>query len=404
MLESEAVIENPLETRSVDIVVGIPSYNEADNIGFVVKQVAGGLREYFSGMNNAIINADNFSEDGTRQAFLNAESHGVHKTYLSTTRGVKGKGNNLHNLYRYLLPHQPAAILVVDADLQSIRPEWVGMLAEPILSGYDFVSPSYVRNEYDGTITNHLCYPLLYGVLGKNIRQPIGGDFAFSFQLMKHWLTRPWNSAVREYGVDIFMTLEAILAGFSMAQVVLGSKIHKPSQPKLGTMFAQVVATLFTTLLNSRLTWKRNKARPETPPILNGHKRHLEKPQGLGIDYKALKRTALEDFEKRKELIREILAGATAERIETMFCKGRFRLSRSVWAETVYTYLRAYFAACDPTQQSAIVASLKPLYFARVVSFIRETLELDHQESEQEIIRQAQSFWRRRNRLVKAAN
>ena len=52
--------------NSLDLAVGIPSYNEADNIEFVVRQVAAGLEKYFPDLNTAIINADNFSQDGTK--------------------------------------------------------------------------------------------------------------------------------------------------------------------------------------------------------------------------------------------------------------------------------------------------------------------------------------------------
>jgi hypothetical protein len=40
----EPVMQN---IDSLDLVVGIPSYNEADNIEFVVRQVAAGLERYF---------------------------------------------------------------------------------------------------------------------------------------------------------------------------------------------------------------------------------------------------------------------------------------------------------------------------------------------------------------------
>ena len=37
--------------NSLDLAVGIPSYNEADNIDFVVRQVAAGLERYFPHLN-----------------------------------------------------------------------------------------------------------------------------------------------------------------------------------------------------------------------------------------------------------------------------------------------------------------------------------------------------------------
>jgi len=399
MSKDNLIVENPLKRKSIDLVIGIPSYNEADNIAFVAEQAALGIAKYFPEMSAAIINADNFSEDGTRQVFLESDTNGIRKVYLSTPKGVKGKGNNFLNLFEYLKDYQPKAVVVVDADLESIRPDWIKLLAGPVFDGFAFVSPAYTRNEYDGTITNHICYPLLYGLLGHDIRQPIGGDFAFSGKLMNRWLDRPWSDAMRQYGVDIFMTMEAVLSGSLMAQVALGSKVHKPSAPKLGMMFTQVVDTLFSRLHMARANWKLENGKPMMTPLLKSDGSGFEEPQDLGIDYKAIKRQAVEEFEKGSEMISEILPVELRSKIVAMFEHRRFRISRSVWATVVYSYLRAHAAVESPEKRFQIVESLKSLYFARVVSFIRETLELTHQESEQQIIRQAQCFWRHRRSM-----
>ena len=381
-------------------MVGIPSYNEADNIAFVVEQVAQGLQQYYPKLDTAIVNADNFSEDGTADAFLGAESFGISKVYLSTPAGIQGKGHNFHNLFTYLRGYQPQAVVVVDADLRSIRPNWPRSLAEPILEGYEFVAPMYSRNEYDGTITNHICYPLLFGLLGKKIRQPIGGDFAFSGRLMEHWITRSWGKNIRQYGVDIFMTVEALMGGFRVAQAVLGSKIHKPSAPKLGEMFTQVVDTLFSRLLASKAEWITRGADSDTPPVY-GNTEQLSEPQELGIDYKRLKRVAIEEFASRQNLIGQILPAETSQRAQHMFQVRRFRLFSLLWVKVVYSFLTAYSCARDRAEKLLVVEALKPLYFARVVSFIRETMELSHVESENKILRQATLFRSNRNLLIR---
>ena len=69
----------------------------------------------------------------------------------------------------------------------------------PILKGgYDYVAPLYARYKYDGTITNTVTYPLTRALYGHRIRQPIGGDFGVSGDLVKHYLpstTGPTTSA-----------------------------------------------------------------------------------------------------------------------------------------------------------------------------------------------------------------
>ena len=393
------MVTHDLNGHPVDLVVGIPSYNEAGSIGFVVEQVAQGLEKYYPHLNTAIINSDNASQDGTKDVFLRAESGGIPKIYLSTPPGVEGKGNNLHNLFTYLSKYQPRVVVVVDADLRSIRPSWPRSLAEPIINGYEFVVPLYSRNEYDGTITNHLCYPLIYALLGKKIRQPIAGEFAFSARLMEHWRNQKWGRNVRQYGVDIFMTTQAILGDFPVALVGLGSKVHNPSSPKLGKMFTQVVDTLFDSLLTSKEQWNRDLIEFETPPVYS-RTPSLPAPQQLPIDYKDLKRQAVREFTSSQSLILQILPPETGEKVQEMFRAHRFRLSILMWMNLVYDFLCSYDRAPDRAGELRVIKALKPLYLARVVSFIRETLELDHSNSEKKILRQAEVFRSHRHLLV----
>ncbi|MEE2823176.1 MAG: glycosyltransferase [Acidobacteriota bacterium] len=399
-MRKPVLVRNDLSGHSVDLVVGIPSYNEADNIAFVVEQVAKGLTQYYPERNTVIINADNCSEDGTEKVFLSAESFGISKVYLSTPSGIKGKGHNFHNMFTYLRKYKPQAVVVVDADLQSISPEWPQALAEPISEGCDFVTPMYSRNEYDGTITNHICYPLLFGLLGKKVRQPIGGDFAFSGRLMEHWITRKWGENICQYGVDIFMTVEALMGGFRVAQTVLGSKVHKPSAPKLGEMFTQVVDTLFSKLLVCKDEWIKSRADSDTPKIY-GNTDQLSEPQDLSIDYKRLKRVAVEEFVPHHNLVEQILPTETARKVQYMFQTHNFRLSSLLWVDIVYSFLKEYSCSSTRTRKLNVVEALKPLYFARVISFIRETLELNHLESEDKILRQASTFRSKRNILIR---
>jgi len=234
--------------KETNLVVGIPSYNEADNIANVVRQVDLGLQKYFPTQKSVIINVDNNSPDNTKKAFLNTKTE-TPKIYISTPSDIKGKGNNLKNLFEKTIELQAEAGMIVDADIKSVTPEWVKNLLTPVLKKEcDFVTPIYFREKTDGHITNHICHPLLLGILEINIRQPIGGDMAFSNKLVQHWLKQNWSEPVLQYGIDIFMTTEAIKGKFKICPANLGKKIHKPSHLKLSSMFLQVVETLFSQL------------------------------------------------------------------------------------------------------------------------------------------------------------
>ncbi|MCK4525165.1 MAG: glycosyltransferase, partial [Candidatus Andersenbacteria bacterium] len=135
-------IVNPDKVKQADLIIGIPSYNEADNIANVVKQVDLGLVKNFSKYKAVIINVDNNSSDGTREAFLNVKTK-TPKIYISTPPGVVGKGNNFYNLFDHTLKLNAQAVAVIDADIKSVTPDWIKWLFEPILKGYDYATPVY---------------------------------------------------------------------------------------------------------------------------------------------------------------------------------------------------------------------------------------------------------------------
>lgn len=390
------IIENYFmypKNKKIDIVVGIPSYNEADNIEFVAKQIDLGLRKYFPKLKSAIINVDNDSPDNTKDEFLKAKTK-TPKIYISTPKGIRGKGNNFYNLFKAAKKLQAKTIIVVDADLKSITPEWISILGKPILNGYDYVTPLYNRHEYDGSITNHLCYPLMYGLLNRAIRQPIAGDFSFSSNLMEYWINKTWYQTTKHYGVDIFMTLGAILGKFKTCQVNLGAKIHKPSAPKLGQMFSQVVGTLFKELSANKDGWQQKKIIKET---IFGKEKY-QAPQNLSIDYKGIKATALYEFKINQNILKQALSEENYEKIHTMYSQQKLDITGNLWSKIIYDLLYAF----DTTDlNSNLIEAMKSLYFGRVVSFIKQSLDLDYKESEALLQKQAESFLKNRSYLLK---
>ena len=163
----EVIIENPERVKKADFIVGIPSFNEADCISFPTQMASKGLCKFFPEKKSVIINLDNNSPDGTKSAFLNTPTD-VPKIYISTPGEIRGKGNNLRNLFEAVVELGAQAAVVVDADLKSITPQWIQFLGEPLFAGFNYVTPIYIRHKYDGSITNHIAYPLLPSLLVNN--------------------------------------------------------------------------------------------------------------------------------------------------------------------------------------------------------------------------------------------
>ena len=375
----------------IEFIVGIPSYLEADTISFVTKQVDLGLTRHFSQLKSMIINVDNNSEDDTKGAFLSTETK-TPKHYISTPKGVKGKGNNLLSLLDFAKKQGQSlkAVLTVDADLRSITPDWIKYLGEPILKGYDYVLPLYSRHQFDGTITNHICYPLIYALLGKDFRQPIGGEVGFSPALINYWLKQKWNSSTKQYGIDIFMTLQAIFGDFKICESGLGAKIHKASAPKLGPMFTQVITTLFDLLVSKESTWMSIPVIKPEPKAQFGLK-ELGQPQELRINIRELKEKLRAEYWPRERLLKKYLNEYAIMNLEGMFEQDVYNIDTLMWIQVVYQLIFWYRNGSANVRKD-IVEALKPLYFARSVTFNYQTWRYSTKYVEQAILEQAKAF------------
>ncbi len=390
------MIENNLnKIKKAEIVVGIPSHNEADNISYVVKQIDQGLKKYFSGQSAVIINCDNNSSDNTKEVFLKTKTE-TPKIYISTLPGVKGKGNNLKNLFLKIKDLKAKSAITVDSDLKSINPEWIKSLIKPITNGYDYLTPIYHRDKYDGSITNHLCYPLIYGLLGYNIRQPIGGDMAFSGKMVKYWLNQKWYNSTKGYGIDIFMTLNAVKSGYKLGQVDLGSKIHKPSAPKLDRMFLEVAGTLFQFLSENKNLLKK-QVRIKKPYITSVLK-NKTKYSDIDFDYKKIEKKIIFEFKDNYKTIKPYINKEICFCVEQIFLKEKsLKIDKELWSKLVYELFYIYQ---ENKNRGEVIKLLRTFYFARVISFVKEVSEKSQNQAEKIIQVQAQQFFRSKKYLL----
>lgn len=385
--------------RHADIVIGIPSYNNARTVGHVVRAAYAGLAKYFPQLTAVVINSDGGSTDNTRDAVLSARVEDSHLLLLSTPllaahrlsfpyHGVPGKGSAFRLVFQMARQLDAKACAVVDSDLRSITPEWIDLLIRPVLfAGFDFVAPYYQRHKYDGTITNSIVYPLTRMLYGVSVRQPIGGEFGISPRLIGRYLDRQdWETDVARFGIDIWMTTVAIAEGYRVCQSFLGAKLHDAKDPgSLSAMLQQVVGSVFTLMQEYAPVWQGRAG--STPAELFGFRFDVGlDPINVNVDrmVQAFRR-GCEDLgeiwettlDKRTFAAVRSLGNNSAERGEA------FHLDDELWAEVVLEFACAY--RNHPIERGVILRSLTPLYLARVASFVRDTENLVAAEVEDKI-------------------
>ena len=381
----DVIVENPDNINQAEIIVGIPSYNEADSISFPTDMASRGLVDYFSDKKSVIINVDNNSPDGTKEAFMNTPTK-VPKIYISTPEGTKGKGNNFKNLFEAAVELNAEAVVVVDADLKSITPHWIQYLGEPLFRDFNYVTPIYVRHKYDGSITNHIAYPMLRTLFGLRVRQPIGGDFGFSGRMARAFLSEKlWNDKVGNFGIDIWMTTIAIARRFKVCQTFLGSpKSHRAKDPAkdLGPMFTQVITTFFDLMIEFEYLWKdTNESLPSS--IFGFGLGVDEQPTNVDVNIDALHKSFISGFDTYEEVWKKVIPQQDLMEIsKTMkMTTEQLYYSTDLWARILFNFAIAY--RNNEIEKEQIIEALVPFYHSRILSFVNKTGHMNTRECEE---------------------
>ncbi len=385
------------EIGEAEIVVGIPSYNNARTIGNVVRAVSAGVTKYFPERKAIVVNSDGGSTDGTREAVLGAEvdaeallqvSHPVHPIQRISTpyHGLPGKGSAFRTIFAMAQRLKARTCVVVDADLRSITPQWIELLAKPVLEReFDFIAPYYHRHKYDGTITNGIVYPISRALFGKRVRQPIGGDFGLSGRLAARYLEKDvWETDVARFGVDIWMTLTAIAEGFRVGQAYLGAKLHDAKDPgaDLTSMFRQVVGSVFGLLETYETVWESTDGSEPVPMFGFPFEVGVEP---ISVNVERMIQAYCQGVTDLREIYQAFLALETLAALEaaTRQPHDDFHIADELWVHVIYECAAGWRnRALD---REHLLQSLVPLYLGRTASFVLEVRESSAVEVEARI-------------------
>jgi glycosyltransferase involved in cell wall biosynthesis len=403
-LLTDVVKQKMEELQEVDILVGIPSYNNSRTIPHVVKAVHAGLAKYYPNAKCVLVNSDGGSNDGTPDLVNQTDVGNLemilvdHPVYLISKivtpyHGIPGKGSAFRTIFKIAESLNAKACCVVDSDLRSITPEWIELLLDPIVDKeFDYVAPLYSRHKFDGTITNSIVYPMTRAMYGKRIRQPIGGEFGLSGKLASHYLTKDvWESDVARYGIDIWMTTTAIGDGFRVCQSYLGAKIHDAKDPgaDLSAMFIQVVSSLFTYLESYASIWREIKSSEVVPTFGFTFEVGLEP---VKVNVERMINACKLGVESLEPVLDKILNQDELNELQSMIKNDQsgFSFPDDLWVKMVYRYAIAFHRKIWPVEQ--LMKSMIPLYMGRTASFVITNMESSADEVEDHIESLCQTF------------
>jgi glycosyltransferase involved in cell wall biosynthesis len=391
------------DIEKADILVGIPSFNNVLTASYVLSQVTKGLDTYFPQLRSVIFVSDGNSKDDTLSSVKKVNLPSEVKLIPAIYMGLAGKGGAVKAIFEAASYLKVKSVAMVDSDLRSITPEWMHLLLTPTLNGTGFVTPYYNRRKYDGTITDFLCYPVTASLFGTDIRQPIGGDFGLSRQLVEDLLDSPlWSQPdVSRFGIDIFETYTALAKGYSVKQALLGVKNHDDKDPsgQLASMFRQVVNTMFTCIEHYEPSWKTGSRSIKTE--LFGEAKYVDTPNPIQVSLDSTIQAFKTNYSQYRDIYKSVLESELQSKFGqlTQLENTAVDFPPEIWAKTVYSFI-AEFHKKPSFGQEKLIDALRVLWIGRVAVYLKETWSLSREDAEAIILEEAAVFKNMRNYLI----
>jgi len=236
-------------------------------------------------------------------------------------------------------------------------------------------------------------YPFTRALYGLDIRQPIAGEYALSKNLYEVLRNHPLFPP--DFGIDIFILTVAAAEGMYVKEGLYSLKIHESTthylEPEkfLIPMFRKVTGSMFEIAKYYEDYWKNRQY---------GHFRskfHRESfsqtPIPVKIDIGNMKKSFIAEFGSSKEIMGHYLPEEIMRDLASLVDNGGI-FDPELWVEIVYNFAAAYKKMEREPDKYLLLDSLKTLWIGRFVSYADETKDMDINEAEKVLQKQAEVF------------
>jgi glucosylglycerate synthase len=382
-----------MSVGEVDLLVAVPSYNNADTIGQTIQAIEDSYQRNFVRDRVVILNVDGGSSDHTPdlvQSMNGRKSVGQRGiTSLRTVHRVAtqyakspSQGLALRTILATTDLLRAKSCAIVSPATTNLDPSWIANLLRPAYrQEFEFVAPLYARSKFQGLLARNLLYPMSRAIFGQRIRELYSDEWGFSGRLASHCLSQNvWNVAAVRDRPEAWMAISAVSCGMKCCQSFLGPKA--PPAPGTGPSFVdavrQTVGSLFWCLENFQGYWLDHNGTSAIQTFGPEHE--------LSTEEKAPNLTqSLELFQKGVSdldtVLSSILAPETLAQIKKLaeLDAGKFQFGSELWVRAVYDFAVSYHRTV--IARDHIVQAFVPLYRGNMYSFF-----LEHSESSAEEI------------------
>jgi glycosyltransferase involved in cell wall biosynthesis len=377
----ERVREQITPLKGSEIVIGIPFSDQMETVPTIIEIANEGLKKFYPEKRVAFVLVGSY--EGRRmlrkiQQILKEQKRECYCFALH--KEVDGKGWTLRALME-VSEFLYADLILLDPDFvrkgrQGLQPGWIYSIYRPIELGSDFVLPVFNRPPEGKRITDHFVIPLLISLYGYRLKEPIGGVYGIRRKSFSPFLRDKELFAetdVGNYGIDIFLTITAIVNELEICQANLGTRLKLSSPGEFPVRLRQALGTMLDQIGYTSSWWLKEGKKLKTEPPIYGKLPSLQPPKvAVNVSHE-IERFKV-DFQRYKDyLYRKLFPPSLYVTLSNLSTKEEeeFHFPSSEWAECVYILLLAYFFQ-KQIPKADILDTLVILNRARTAAFMRE--------------------------------
>ena len=414
-LLSDELVRHLIAVGQVDVLVGVPTFNNASTVARVVKAVHVGFAKHFPRARTLLINSDGGSQDGTVDAVRGAaldESETVIARHALRTmhrisapyHGLPGKRTALRTLFTAAELLQAKAVAVLDPDVASVTPDWIGALIQPVLrEQFDFVAPVYARQCFEAPLATQLVRPLFGAAFGARVREPIGGEFGCSGRFVTRALQQNlWDNDLARPTMEMWLLAAARLSDFQVCQAHLGPRVLAGGRPRpaLAELILQVVGSLFACLDANASHWLARTEVVDVPTFGQPVPVADEEP---GFEVEPMIEAFQNGVRDLDPILAQILTPGTLEGVHQAAAAGDgLDIPDALWAAAVIEFAASYHRAT--LNREHLLQALVPIYLGRVAAYVHRHVSNPRPAFEQSLDALCREYENSRRYLIERWN
>lgn len=226
-----------------NLIIGIPARNEAATIAGLAGTLEAAASLLPAEIRCELVLGYQPGGDDTLDRW-HAREFRLPQRVLHDEPGAVGKGRNVKRLIAFAR-EAGAHLLLVDGDLQFRDPaDLAAFVGVDRLARGGMVLPLWCRPRGQGNSTDFVACPLLYATFGARIRHPLAGQMLFANKLLE---TIDVDALPDDYGIDVALTIQSLLEGLDVEQVVVPFPGHEAGGNS-GLVMEEVAAAMLAFL------------------------------------------------------------------------------------------------------------------------------------------------------------